>query len=201
MKNNKIEWMVKVAMLSAAAMVLMLFEFPMPFIAPPFYELDFSEVPVLVGAFALGPVAGVVIELIKILLNLLINGTITAGVGEFANFLVGISFVIPAGLIYRHKKSKKNAVLGMTVGGMLMVILAGFLNFFVLIPTYGKMLNMPMEAFVKMGMAIHPSIDSMSKLVVLCVVPFNALKVLLVSLITAVIYKPLSPILKVKKQL
>ena len=94
MKKYNAKWMVKVSMLSAVSVVLMLFEFPIPFIAPPFYELDFSEVPVLLGAFALGPLAGVVIELLKILLNLLINGTITAGVGEFANFVIGISFVL-----------------------------------------------------------------------------------------------------------
>ena len=103
MKKSKIEWMTKIAMLSAAAMVLMLFEFPLPFVAPMFYELDFSEVPVLVGAFALGPVAGIAIEFLKILVNLLINGTITAGVGELANFLVGVSFILPAELIYKHK--------------------------------------------------------------------------------------------------
>ena len=111
MKKVNTKWMVKVAMLSAVSVVLMLFEFPLPFIAPPFYELDFSEVPVLIGTFALGPLAGVVIEFVKVLLNLLINGSITGGVGEFANFLVGVCFVFPAGLIYKHNKSKKQGVL------------------------------------------------------------------------------------------
>ncbi|MBQ2932388.1 MAG: ECF transporter S component [Clostridia bacterium] len=196
MRKNKIEWMTKIAMLSAAAMVLMLFEFPLPFIAPAFYELDFSEVPVLVGAFALGPVAGIAIEFLKILLNLLINGTITAGVGEFANFLVGVSFILPAEMIYRHKKNKKNAIMGMVVGSITMAVFAGFVNAFVLIPTYSKMLNIPMDAIVDMGKAIFPAVDSLSKLVLLCVVPFNLLKAVLVSVITAFIYKPLSPILK-----
>lgn len=198
MGKIKIQWMVKVAATAAVAVVLMLFEFPLPFLAPPFYELDLSEVPVLVGTFALGPLAGVTIELLKIVINLLINGTQTACVGEFANFLIGVAFVIPAELIYRRKKCKKNAVLGMVLGGLTMIIIAGLLNAFVLIPVYSKAFKIPTETIVEMGRAIHTSIDSLAKLVLLCVVPFNAIKVVLVSVITAVIYKPLSPILKVR---
>lgn len=196
MKKTKMEWLVKVAMLSAVSVLLMLIEFPLPFLAPPFYELDFSEIPVLIGAFALGPVAGVVIEILKVLLNLVLNGTITAGVGELANCLMGISFVLPAALIYRHKKCKKNAVLGLLLGGVAMVLIGSFINAYVLIPAYGTALQMPMEAFVKMGAAIHPSIDSVAKMVLLCVVPFNLLKVTLVSVVTLIIYKKISPIFK-----
>ena len=197
---KKTEWMVKVAMLSAVSVVLMLFEFPLPFLAPPFYKFDFSEIPVLLGTFALGPVAGVVIELIKVLLNLLINGTITGGVGEAANFVVGVAYILPAGLIYKKFKTKKAASLGMLVGGMVMVGLGAVVNAYVLIPAYGSALNMPMEAFVNMGKSIHPSINSLGMLVLLCVVPFNAVKVLVVSVLTRLIYKPLSPLLKGKKQ-
>ena len=93
-----------VGMLAAISTILMLFEFPLPFIAPGFYELDFSEVPILIGAFALGPVAGVLTELVKILLNLVINGTNTAFVGEFANFVMGCAFVVPASVIYKEKE-------------------------------------------------------------------------------------------------
>ena len=98
--RSKVRTLAQIAMLGAVATVLMLVEFPLPFIAPPFYELDFSEVPILVGAFAMGPLAGVAIEAIKILLNFVINGTITAGVGEFANFILGCAFLLPASLIY-----------------------------------------------------------------------------------------------------
>ena len=108
MKNNKVNTMVKISMLSAVATVLMLFEFPLPFIAPSFYELDFSEVPVLVGAFAMGPVAGIIIEGMKILLNFIINGTVTAGVGEIANFVMGILFICPAAIIYKQNKTHLN---------------------------------------------------------------------------------------------
>ena len=112
--------MVSVGMLGAISVVLMLVEFPLPFIAPGFYKLDFSEVPILVGAFALGPVAGVMTELIKILLNLVINGTDTAFVGEFANFVMGCAFVIPAALIYKKKKSRKHAIVGLVAGTLIM---------------------------------------------------------------------------------
>lgn len=194
--KEKIAWIVKVSMLSAVAVVLMLLEFPIPFIAPSFYELDISEVPVLLGAFALSPVAGIVIETIKVLLNLLINGTITAGVGEIANWVMGIVFIFPTSLIYHKNKCKKNAVLGLICGSSLMVILGGLVNAYILIPAYGKALEMPLDAFVKMGASIHSSIDSIPKMMLLCVVPFNILKALIVSTITMLIYKRISPIIK-----
>ena len=113
--RNRVRKMVQVGMLSAIAVVLMLFEIPLPF-APAFYEIDFSEVPVLVGCFAMGPVAGVAIEFLKILLNFAINGTTTAGVGEVANFLIGCSLVVPAALIYKFKKTRNGAIIGMAAG-------------------------------------------------------------------------------------
>jgi len=197
--KTKTNWLVKVGMLSAISFILMLLEFPLPFIAPPFYEMDFSEVPVLIGAFALGPLAGVTIEFIKVLLNLLLNGTITAGVGEAANFLIGASYILPAAFIYRYFKTKKGAILGMTVGSVSLVVLGGFLNYYVLIPTFGKALHLPMDEFVKMGSKIFPVVNSLKMLVLVCVVPFNALKVFLTSLVTGLIYKHISPILKSTK--
>ena len=103
---------VKIGMLAAVAVILMLFEIPLPF-APSFYEIDFSEVPVLVGCFAMGPFAGALIELIKILLNFVLTGTQTAGVGEIANFIIGCALCVPAGLIYRRNRTRKNALIGM----------------------------------------------------------------------------------------
>jgi len=115
--------MVVTAMLASVASVLMLIEFPLPFIAPTFYELDFSEIPVLIGAFSMGPVVGVVIEAIKIAVNLIINGTMTGGVGEIANFVIGCSFIIPAAIIYKYNKTKKCAVISMFFGLLSMAIL------------------------------------------------------------------------------
>lgn len=183
-------------MLAAVSVVLMLMEFPLPFIAPPFYELDLSEVPVLIGSFALGPLAGVIIEFLKILLNLILNGTITAGVGEAANFLMGISFILPAAYIYKRNKCKRNAIFGMIIGGFFMVILGCFINAYLLVPAYGSALSIPMDSFVEMGSKIHPSCDSLAKLIVFCVAPFNAVKAILVSVITLLIYKRVSPILR-----
>jgi len=194
--SNKTRKLVEIGMLGAIATVLMLFEFPLPFIAPPFYELDFSEVPVLVGAFALGPMAGATIELIKILINLLINGTVTAFVGEFGNYILGCSFIIPAALIYKKHKSKKNAVVAMIVGTVVMTVFGCFLNAYVLLPTYAAAFGMPIDAIIGMGSAINGNITNVMTFVILAVAPFNILKGIVVSVITLLIYKHISPILK-----
>ena len=178
------------AMLAALSAVLMMFEFPLGFIAPPFYKLDFSEVPVLIGTFSMGPVSGVIIELIKVLLKLLIKGTTTGGVGDFANFLIGCSFILPAGLIYKKKKSRLGAIVGMLVGTASMTIIGTLLNAFVLIPMYSAF--MPITEIIKMGQAIFPFIDSTFTFCLFCVAPFNIIKGLIISLIVFFIYKPMS---------
>lgn len=198
MKNRKIAWITKVAILSAMASVLMLVEFPLPFIAPPFYELDFSEVPVLVGAFALGPWAGVCIEAVKILLNFIMNGSITGGVGELSNFVLGVVFVLPAALIYAHRKTKKSALIGLIAGGLTMVVLGCFINAYVMLPLYSTL--MPLDAILAQAAAIWPVVDSVFLFVLLCVAPFNLIKAVLVSAVTMLLYKRLSPLLKGKVQ-
>ena len=195
-RTNKTRTLVEIGMLGAIATVLMLFEFPIPFIAPPFYEMDLSEVPVLVGAFALGPMAGATIELIKILINLMINGTATAFVGEIGNYIIGCSFIIPAAVIYKKKKSKKNALIAMIVGTLAMAVFGCFLNAYVLLPTYAAAFGMPIDAIIGMGSAINPSITNIMTFVVIAVAPFNIIKGIVVSLITMLIYKHISPILK-----
>ena len=194
--KNKVKMMVQTAMLAAIAVVLMLFEIPLPF-APSFYEIDFSEVPVLVGCFAMGPASGVAIELLKILLNFAINGTQTAGVGELANFLIGCGMVVPAGLIYKKVRSRKGAITGMVTGTLFMTIVGCFLNAFVLLPTYAKAFGMPLDALVGMGTAVNSHITSLTTFVLFAVAPFNLLKGVLVSLIVFIIYKKISPILKI----
>ena len=185
----------QIGMLSGIAFVLMLFEIPLPF-APAFYEIDFSEVPVLVGTFAMGPLAGATIELIKIILNLAINGTITAGVGEFANFLIGCAFIVPAGIIYRKMHNKKGAIIGMISGTIIMTVLGCFLNAYLLLPTYAKAFQMPIDALVGMGTAINANITDLLTFVAFAVAPFNLLKGVLVSLIVLLIYKKISPIFR-----
>lgn len=195
--RSKTRTMVQVAMLAAVSTLLMVFEFPLPF-APPFYKIDLSEVPVLVGAFAMGPVAGVFIELLKVILHMVVSGTTTAGVGDFANFLIGCSFVLPAAFIYRFKKNKtrKHALIGMAVGTLCMTVIGCFLNAFVLLPVYAKAFGMPMEALVGMGTAVNKAIDGVLTFVILAVAPFNLLKGLVVSLIVLLIYKKIRVILK-----
>ena len=178
--------------------VLMNLEFPIPFLAPSFYQLDFSEIPVLVGSFAMGPVAGVVIELVKILVHLVTKGTLTAGVGDLANFIFGCTFVVPAGILYRlhHVKSRRHAVEGMAVGTVLTTAAACLMNAFVLLPAYGKAFGMPIEAFIEMGSAVHSSVDSLLGFVALIIVPFNLFKYTLTSVIVFFIYKRIRVVLK-----
>ena len=193
----RVRTIVQIGMLSAIAVVLMLFEIPLPF-APSFYEIDFSEVPVLIGCFVMGPMAGIVIELVKILLNLLINGTMTAGVGEIANFFIGCAFCVPAGIIYKKMHTRKGALIGMAVGTVIMTFLGCFLNAFVLLPAYAAAFQMPIDALVSMGTAVNANITSLLTFVMFAVAPFNLLKGILVSLIVLLIYKKISPIFKMK---
>lgn len=187
---------VSCAMLSACATILMILEIPLPFIAPTFYKIDLSELPVMIGAFSMGPVAGIVIEAIKVLLNFVLNGTETAGIGELANFIVGCTFVVPAALIYKRKKTKKTAILALIVGGVLMSLLSTVINAFVMLPLYSQLMPMPIDRIVAMGAEIFPFVDSLFDFCLVCVFPFNLIKALIVSVITFFIYKPLSVLIK-----
>ena len=194
-ERSNLRTMVQVGMLGAVSVVLMMFESPLWF-APPFYKIDLSEIPVLIGTFAMGPTAGIFIELIKIVLHLLFKGTSTAGVGDFANFLIGCSMIVPAGIIYKVKKTRGGAVVGMITGTLFMAFVGCFLNAFVLLPAYGKAFGMSVDALIAMGTAVNPSINSLFTFVVLAVAPFNLLKGLIVGVITFLLYKHVSPILK-----
>lgn len=181
---------VLMGMLGALAGVLMMFEVPLVFLAPSFYGLDFSEVPVLIGSFALGPVAGIVIEAVKILVKLVIKPTSTGFVGEFANFAIGCALVVPAGLIYRFNRTKKGAGIGMTVGTVLMAAAGVVLNALVMLPFYSHF--MPLDTIISMGAQINPAVSNVWTFALLCVGPFNVVKGVVVSLITALVYKRVS---------
>ena len=189
--------MVQIAMLAAVAVILMAFEIPLPF-APAFYKIDFSEVPALIGCFAMGPAAGAMIELIKIVLHLLISGTSTAGVGDIANFAIGCAFILPAAWIYKAKHSRKSAMIGMAVGTVFMAFIGCFLNAYVLLPAYAKAFSMPIDALVGMGTAVNGHITNLLTFVVFAVAPFNLLKGVMVSVVVLLIYKKISPILKMR---
>ena len=181
----------KIAMIgvfSAIAMVLHIFDFAVPVLAPPFYKLDFSEIPALIGAFAFGPVAGV-----------LIKGTSTAFVGDFANFVIGCSFILPASIIYLYKKSRKSALIGSITGTLIMTVFGTAFNAIYLLPTFAVLYHMPMEDIIAMGTAINGHIDNVVSLVIFCVAPINLIKGTAVTLVTMLVYKKLSPILKGKQ--
>ncbi len=184
-----------IGVFSAIAFLLMLLEFPVPF-APAFYELDFSEIPVLVGAFAFGPVAGVMIEFCKILLKLVFKGTTTAFVGDLANFVIGCSFILPASILYLNKKTKKVAMISSITGTACMTVFGTAFNGIYLLPKFAQLYGMPLDAIIGMGTAINPAINSVATLVIFAVAPLNVLKGGSVSFITMLVYKKLSPILK-----
>ena len=192
---NKINYIAKVAILSAIAFVIMLFEMPLAFIAPSFYEMDFSDVIALIGSFALGPAAGVLIELLKNLLNILFTGSSTAYVGELANFVTGCAFVLPAALVYKFRKTRKHAVIGLILSTLSLAIVGGLINYFVMVPMYAE-LYIPMETIIGMASAIIPAVDSLWKMILLCVVPFNLIKGVLCGVITFLLYKKLAVLLK-----
>lgn len=186
-----------VGIFAAMAAVLMYFELPLPF-APSFYEIDLSEVPVLICSFSLGPVAGVVCELVKIILKLLLKGTSTAFVGDFANFVVGCSFILPATVIYHRFKTKKGAMIGMVTGTVVMSVFGSLFNAVYLLPAFATLYGVPLEQLVAMGTAVNGMVNSVSTLVLFAVVPFNIVKGAIVSLLTTLLYKRVERLLRMR---
>ena len=179
--------MTRIAILAAAASILFLIEIPVV----AFYKLDLSNIPVLLGAFSMGTVPGVVILGIKSAIGLLHSSS--AGVGELADFIMGAALVIPASLIYHRNKTRKNAIIGMAVGTICMVIAGIMANKWIMLPFYMGAFHMDMDGIIKAaGVA---GVDSEWKLLLLITGPFNLLKGVVLSIVTALIYKPLSPIL------
>lgn len=186
-----------IGMFSAIAAILMLFEFPLPF-APAFYELDFSELPILVGTFAFGPVAGVMMEFVKILLKLFFKGTSTAFVGDLANFAVGCSFILPASVVYSFRKNKKSAVIACVAGTLCITVFGTAFNAVYLLPAFSRLYGIPLDSLLAMGMEANSLVKegSIVSFVAACVAPMNLIKGASVSLVTMLIYKPLSPVIK-----
>lgn len=189
--SKKTSLITKVSVLSVIAYVLMFIEVPI-LIFPGFLKLDISDVPAILGAFALGPVAGVLIELVKNILHW-ITRTSTGGVGELANFIVGCAWIIPAALIYKMHKSRKYAIGGMIVGTIAMAVIGGIMNYYVMIPFYAKI--MPIQVILDMGAAANPLIVDLKTLILYGIVPFNIFKGVIISIVTVLIYKKVSPII------
>ncbi|MHB8962633.1 MAG: ECF transporter S component [Saccharofermentanales bacterium] len=186
-RNN---WIAKSGILAAAAIVLMFIETPLP-LMPGFLKFDLSEVPVLLAAFALGPISAVIVELIKNLVHM--PFTQTGGVGEIANFFIGSAFVVPAAIIYRRHKSKSGAILGMAAGVLFMTLFASVVNYYIMIPFYVKVMGFPMEAIIGMTNEVGNNlVTDLKTLIVFVFVPFNLFKGFIVSLIVGLIYKRIS---------
>ena len=191
--------MAMIGMFSAIAAILHIMDFALPFIAPPFYKLDFSELPALIGAYAFGPFAGVMIEFLKILLKLIFKGTSTAFVGDLANFAVGCSFILPASVIYDFNKKKKTAILSCVVGTIVLTVFGTMFNALYLIPAFSALYGLGIEEIIAMGTSINKGITDLTSFVIIAVAPLNLIKGSVVSLITLLVYKKISPILKSRK--
>ena len=191
MKNNRTRKFIGAAMLIAVSFILQFLELPMP-LSPAFARFDFSDLPALIGAFAYGPLWGVVIELGKNLLHLTVSAT--GGIGELANFLIGAALVFPAGIIYKRNKCRKTALIGCAAGSLCMGVMAVVTNYFVLLPLF--QMFMPLEEMIAAFTAFVPFIHTKLDIVLWNALPLNFLKGAVISLITMVLYKRLSPILK-----
>lgn len=194
-KKHKVfttNYLVKIAVLAAVARVVMFLEFPLPMF-PPFLKLDFSDLVPLIGSLSMGPLAGVLIELVKCLIHL-VNST-TGGVGDLANFIVGAAYVWAAGFYYQHHKTKKGAIVGLCLGTLTMIVAGAFVNYAITIPLYGLVMGWSEEMIVGMGNAIIPAIQNRLTLILFAFCPFNLLKGIILTILAIPLYKPLSPLL------
>lgn len=191
-KSFSLDRLVKVGILAALAYVLMFVQMPIP-IAPPFMKLDLADVPALIGGFAMGPWYGVLIQLIKNVLNL--SKTMTGGVGELSNFIVGSTYVLVSAYIYKNKKTKKTSIIALAFGVLAMTALATLSNAFIVFPVYGKVMHMDLEAFVGM-VGGNGLVNNYFTLMVFSIAPFNIIKGTVEAIVTELIYKRISPIIK-----
>ena len=188
-KVSKARYVSIVGICAAIATVLHMLDFPLLFLAPDFYKVDFSELPVLLCGFYLGPTATVACEGIKIVLKLLFKGTSTAFVGDFANFAVGCSLVLPATIIYHAHKSKHSAIVGLIVGSLCMSVFGSAFNAIYLLPKFAQLYGIPLDTIIGMGTKINASIKDVTTFVMICVAPLNLLKSGTVSILTLLLYK------------
>lgn len=173
----------------------MLIDFPIA-IAPNFYKLDLGDLPCLIGAFALGPVPALFIQIVKIIVKLLLKPTSTAFVGEMAAFICSSALTVTAGFVYSKKKNKENAVKGMILGTLIMSVVATAANYLFIIPAYVQMFHMPLESIIGMGHEIFPAVTDKFSFVLCCVLPFNLIKAAIVDVLTFILYKHISPLIK-----
>ena len=185
-----------IAILASIGSFLMFLDFPI-FIAPSFYKLDLSDLPCLIGAFAMGPIPALFIQLIKVLIKLLLKPTSTAFVGEIASFSISSIYCVVASIIYKNNRNKKGAIKAIITSSIMMVISSCILNYVFIIPSYVKLFGMPLETIVSLGNKIIPLVKDKFSFVIFCVAPFNLIKVVIVDVLTMSLYKHISPLLKI----
>ena len=188
-RTSKTRWMCIVAICGAIASVLHMLDFPLLFLAPEFYKLDFSELPVMLCGFYLGPTSAVACEAVKIILKLLLKGTSTAFVGDFANFAVGCSLVLPAVIVYHTKKTRASALWGLISGTLFLTIFGSMFNAIYLLPKFSQLFGLPLDAIIGMGSKINAGISSLQSFVLLAVAPLNLIKGVAISVLTLLLYK------------
>ena len=195
-KTSRIAYITKIALLGTLSFVIMLIAFPLP-IFPSFLEMDFSDIVPLLGAFAMGPVAGMLIELVKCFLHWMFAST-TGGIGDLSNFVVGAVYVMTAGFIYKKKKTRKSAVIALVCATLAMVIAGALSNYFVMLPFYAAVFFKDiggMDAVIRVSAEVIPAINSKFTLVLYAMCPFNLLKGLVIMLVTLPLYNKVSPLL------
>lgn len=197
LKKINIRAVTVTSIMGAIGFILMMLEFPLPFIIPSFIQFDFSELPALITAFALGPIQGIIVCFIKNLLHLFVSSS--AGVGELSNFVLGAIFVGTAGFVYKYKKTRMGAFLGTVLGALTMAVISVITNFFIVYPAYVTIYGLPMPAIIGMYEALLPAANTLLKALLIFNLPFNFVKGMIIALICFVIYKKLSPILKSRR--
>lgn len=193
MSNDHTRYLAITGLLAAMATLLMFLELPLP-LMPVFLKMDISELPAIVAAFTLGPLAAVLVDLIKNLLHA--ANTQTMGIGECANFLIGAAFLIPVGCVYRHRADYRGAIMALALGTVSMVVWAALLNYFIFLPLYQVVLHFPLGRMVALGTAANPYITDLKTFIILAIAPFNALKGLIVSLLALGLYRKVQPWLR-----
>lgn len=193
-KRMETRTMVKISVLAVIAFVLMLLDFPIWF-APPFIKFDISDLPALIGAFAMGPVSGIIIQLMKNVLKFMVKGSSTGGVGELSNFVVGSIFAYTAARVYIKDKNRKSAIKGLILGTLAMSIIISIVNYVFMIPFYARLFGLPLDEIVQLGSKVNRFVVDFKTLIIFAILPFNLLKGTIVSILTMLLYKRVSPIL------
>lgn len=192
MKVKKIAF---IGLMGAVSAVLMLLRFPIPFM-PPFLSFDLSGVMEMMGGLMFGPMEALCIIVVKILLQLVMQGSMSLGTGELQNFILSSAYVLPAVLIYHRKKTKKSAIVGMTVSSVIVAVVAVITNLYLIIPFYVKLFGMSMDDIISMCSVVNPAMKDTVSLVIFGLVPFNLIKYGATSVVTFIIYKRLSGVIR-----